>query len=181
MKECTTMSEQDHRPSDFIAYPHDKAFKIAMSDIRVAKDFFSHYLSEKIKSIIDLDKLNLENGSFIDDDLNTAETDILYRVGFRAKPTQAYLYLLAEHLSKPDRWIAFRIIKYQCRIADQYLKQNPKVKHLPIIIPIIFYNGERNYGYSTSIFDLFAEHKELAQDLYLAPFKLVDLNHIPDE
>lgn len=40
-----------------IQSPHDKFFKAAMSDLRVAKDFFDFHLPSSIKKTIELDTL----------------------------------------------------------------------------------------------------------------------------
>src|SRR5262249_22992060 len=110
-----------------LPYPHDAAFKSAMSDARVARDFFQHYLPAVIQQTVNLNSLRLQAGSYIDETLRASETDILYAVDFKEKKSSdVYLYLLAEHQSTPDPWIAFRLLKYCCKIADQHLKQHKK-------------------------------------------------------
>lgn len=48
-------------------------------DIRIAKDFIENYLSKDIISRCDLDKLQIESGSHIYNDLSTYYLDIIYR------------------------------------------------------------------------------------------------------
>ena len=50
-----------------------------------------------------------------------------------------------------------------------------------MVIPLTVYNGTLQYPYSTSVFDLFGEHKALAKQFMFDAFKLVDLSQIPDE
>lgn len=158
--------------------PHDKYFRSAMSDVRVAKEFFEQYLPASILRLVDLDSLQLEKSSFIDQYLKETIGDVLYSVSIKGQ--KGYLYALVEHQSVPQRWMAFRLWRYIIQVMEEHVY---KKKHtvLPIIIPIVFYNGEKKYPYSTDLFALFGEHQALAQSILLQPFHLVDLNEISDE
>ncbi len=59
-------------------------------------------------------------------------------------------------------------------------KKKPKDK-LPIIYPMIFYNGRVSpYPFPVDFFQLFSQ-PELAKTVLTSPFHLVDLTVIPDE
>ena len=48
---------------------------------------------------------------------------------------EAYIYLLLEHQSTPDRLMPFRMLKYICNIIDQHLKtHDTKIKKFPLFI-----------------------------------------------
>lgn len=70
-------------------------------------------------------------------------------------------------------------------IMDAHLTKNANNednKNLPLIYPIILYNGERPYNYSMDLFDLFpSAEKELAKDMLLSPYHLIDLTQVTDE
>jgi predicted transposase/invertase (TIGR01784 family) len=161
-----------------IINPHDKFFRRSMMDKRIAKQFFDFHLPKKILALVDLNTLQLCNGSYIEERYRESFTDILYSVFFQGQ--LAYFYLLVEHQSIPDKLMPFRILYYICRIIQQHLDQTQS-NILPIIYPLVFYHGETNYCHSTDIFDLFGEHKELAKDIFLKPFHLVNIQNIPDE
>lgn len=76
--------------------------------------------------------------------------------------------------------MAFRFISYIIQIMAQHIKESGR-EELPIVYPSLFYNGNTLYPYSTDLFDLFGESKELAQSLLFQPFQLIDLTQIPDE
>lgn len=158
--------------------PHDKLFKVAMKDIRVAREFFESYLPEEIRSMVDLNQLELCPNSYIDEELKGSASDILYKTVIGKEP--AYLFLLAEHQSSPDRLLPFRLIKYMIRIWDEHISQN-KSKKLPLIIPIVFYHGRTPYIYSCDFRDLIAAPQDLIEKFLFAPFHLVDTHEIPDE
>ena len=63
---------------------------------------------------------------------------------------------------------------------EHHIKQTNSNK-LPIVYPVIFYTGNRSYNYSTDLFDLFGDKKELAKDILWRPCRLIDLSKIPDK
>jgi len=158
--------------------PHDSYFRTAMSDVRVATEFFEQHLPAPIRQVVDLNTLELQKSSFIDDALQSSMADILYAVELNEQP--GYLYTLVEHQRKPDPLMPYRILRYQLRIMDQHLKKH-HTQTLPVIVPLVFYNGEQLYPYSTDLFDLFGDHAQLARQTLLEPFTLVDVTQIPDE
>lgn len=162
--------------------PHDKAFKSAMSDTRVAREFFELYLPEKIKKLVNLSVLQLQQNTFIDEKLKKTETDLLYKTQFNLKNEQpGYLYLLTEHQSIPDRWLPLRLLRYLCSVFELHRQQNPHDKYLPPVVPLIFYTGQSRYTFSTDCFDLFGDYAALARNLLIGPYPLVELNKISDD
>ncbi|ETW97062.1 MAG: hypothetical protein ETSY1_24155 [Candidatus Entotheonella factor] len=49
------------------------------------------------------------------------------------------------------------MLKYCCRIWDVNLHERPTPTELRPIVPLVFYQGERSWSYSTEFADLFAE------------------------
>jgi predicted transposase/invertase (TIGR01784 family) len=89
--------------------------------------------------------------------------------------------LLVEHQSTPDKLMALRVLKYyMVAIMEHHIKKTD-TDTLPIVHPIIFYTGNKSYNYSTDLFDLFGDKKELAKDILWQPYRLIDLSKIPDE
>lgn len=165
------MSQQIHNP-------HDKFFRRAMSDLRVAREFFIQHLPATIQECINFESLIFHKESFIDEDLKASAADIVYSADINNQ--QGYLYILVEHQSSADKWIAFRLLRYMIRILEHYHMQNSE-KDLPVIYPLLFYNGPTSHTGSTDWFDLFGQHKWLAKDIFLQPFQLIDIQQIPDE
>lgn len=162
---------------NIINTPHDKFFRRALSDARVAKAFFQQHLPASIQSLVDLDSLQLQKESFVDQHLKLAITDMLFSANFQDKP--GYLYLLTEHWSTPKKLIPFILLKYQLAIMEQHLKTFGG-STLPIVYPLVFYANASAYPYSMDVFNLF-EDTELARQVFLQPAQLVDVSQIPDE
>ena len=150
-----------------------------MSNPKVAEEFFKENLPEKFKKALDFSSLKLTQDSFIDDGLKLQEADLLYSANFNDHP--GFLYLLFEHASSPQELLPFRIIKYMIAIMDKHLKTNA-TRVLPLVYPIILYNGKKPYSYSMDLFDLFhGGEKELAKESLTSPYHLIDLTQVPDE
>ena len=157
--------------------PHDKFFKSCMANTQVAKSFLESHLSKEVLSKINLDTLEVVNESFIDEDLQELLTDMLFTA--KCGDQVCYIYMLVEHLKKPERLVPFRIWQYMFRIMSNHIDKKGH-KRLPVVVPLIFYNGEKIYPYSTDFFDCF-EDVNFAKEILLQPIRLIDLNRISNQ
>lgn len=143
--------------SDPIHQPHDKLFKAVFSDLEETAEFLHIYLPEPLRDLIDWQTLRLVEGTFIDEALSDQESDLLFQVLLRGTKETIFLYLLYEHQSKPLKWMRRRLYRYEDRIWDESFKINPEQELLPPILPVVFYQGESRWNYSTEFADLFPE------------------------
>jgi hypothetical protein len=58
--------------------PHDAIFKQLLAHIDTARDFIDIHLPADLRSLCDLNTLQLESGSFIEEDLRAYYSDVLY-------------------------------------------------------------------------------------------------------
>lgn len=124
--------------------PHDYYFRTAMSDIRVAKEFFEYHLPNNILKAADLNSLQLQKSSFIDEHLKASMADVLYSVKLNRRP--GYFYIIVEHQRNPDKLMPYRLLRYILRIIDHHLKKKDYLP-LPIVVPLVFYNGKKRYPF----------------------------------
>lgn len=166
------------KPSNaHIAKPHDHFFRMAMANKRVAREFFEAHVPNDLRKIIDLDHLELQSGTYIDDMRQESIADMLFKTTINGH--EALLYLVVDHQSQPDELMPFRVLKYICNIIDQYIKDK-KTSRIPLILPLVVYHGTRPWTYSTNINELVDAPKELVDAYFLRPFMLIDLNKIED-
>ena len=157
--------------------PHDAVFKTYLSHPDTARDFLQLYLPETLLKVCDLRTLHLESGHFVEDDLRPFYADILYSL--KTTAGDGYIYALIEHQSTPDRHMAFRLMRYAIAAMQRHLESGHKT--LPLVIPILFYQGRRSpYPWSMRWLDNFAD-PETASQLYSGSFPLVDITVIPDD
>ncbi|WP_311791952.1 MULTISPECIES: Rpn family recombination-promoting nuclease/putative transposase [Pantoea] len=157
--------------------PHDAVFKTFLSHPETARDFMALHLPPALLAICDLTTLKLESGSFVEDDLRPYYSDVLYSL--KTRGGDGYVHVLIEHQSTPDKHMAFRLMRYAVAAMQRHLDAGHKT--LPLVIPVLFYQGKRSpYPYSMNWLDGFSE-REQAAALYSGHFPLVDVTVIPDE
>lgn len=157
--------------------PHDAVFKTFLSRVETARDFITLHLPPAIIKLCNLETLQLDPGSFIEDDLRSYYSDIIYSL--QTASGKGYVHVLIEHQSTPDKHMAFRLLRYAVAAMQQHL--NAGHKKLPLVIPILFYHGKRSpYPWSLNWLDGFND-PDVAHQLYSGAFPLVDITVIPDE
>lgn len=89
--------------------PHDALFKAAFSKVRHARGLLRALVPEPLRRRIEWATLRLESGIAVgDEDLDEQRMDLVYSV--RASKRRVLIYVLAEHQSKVDLWMAFRLL-----------------------------------------------------------------------
>jgi len=161
--------------------PHDKLFRSVFADPHEAASFLRLHLPPALAERLDWASLTLEETSFVDEALQESESDLLYTVRAQETEQVSHLYVLFEHQSSPDKWMRFRLLKYMCRIWDASFKQHPDQKELRAIIPLVFYQGEQRWRYTTEFADLFGEHERGYEFLPHFVHFLVDQSGLPAE
>ena len=158
-----------------IYQPHDKFFRTAMSDLRVVRQFMRYNMPAEWLERINLHKLKLEEITFIESDLKTSSADLIYSTELANQ--KAFVYLLCEHQSRPDKHMALRLLNYTWRLLERESKQRPN-KPLPLVYPMVIYTGARPWNAPEDIFALFGEQAALARELLYSPYQLIDVNRV---
>ena len=143
--------------ADEIHQPHDKLFRAVFSDTAEAAGLLQAALPAAIRDQLDWPTLTLLDGTFLDDHLRESESDLLYQLEHLGTRDRVWLYALFEHQSSPDKWMRFRLMKYCCRIWDASFRVAPEQSQLPVVLPVVFYQGVRDWTHSTELADLFPE------------------------
>ena len=75
-----------------ISNPHNKFFKEVFSRREVAVDFFRNYLPNDVFSCLDEESIYLRKDSFVDKELRTYFSDLLYQASLK-DGTDSYVYV----------------------------------------------------------------------------------------
>ncbi len=120
-----------------VTNPHDRFFREALSRPGAARAFLKHVLPADVMAVLDVSEPEMVQDSFVDAELGVHQADLLYRVQLR-DGRGAYAYVLFEHKSTPDRWVAFQLLRYMVRIWERNLQERGK---LWPIVPLVVYHG----------------------------------------
>ena len=157
--------------------PHDAVFKKMMTYPEIAQDFLKIHLPESLCKLCELTTLKLESTTFIEDDLRTYYSDVLWSL--KTREGEGYIYCVIEHQSTAVPHMAFRLMRYATAAMQHHLDSGNKT--LPLVIPMLFYHGEQSpYPFSLNWLDEFND-PQLAQQLYTEAFPLVDITVISDD
>lgn len=164
-----------------LAQPHDTTFKKLFGEIEIAKDIIEKNLPKEVLDQLDMNTLKKLDGSFINEDLKQTFTDILYGIEIDGK--DAYVSLLFEHKSYPDKQGIFQLAGYVIDAWREMIKKNKD--ELPVIIPIIVYHGKPSWNYKKDMrdmipdFDLLPEY--LKEMLPVLKHEFIDIGEYSEE
>ena len=131
--------------------PHDHFIKGFLSSPPEARDFLETYLPASVTGLLQLENLELTKESFIGTQHEESRTDLLYKIPLN-RGSNVFVYLLFEHKSYYDPNIFFQLLEYLSKI---YTWQNQNNDSLRIVIPFVFYHGEKEWNLGQFFLDSF--------------------------
>jgi len=124
---------------------HDPFIRKILSNKQEALDLFIATLPENISEILVLEKLELIQETFLGNNQEESRTDLLYKIPLK-NGSSTYIYLLFEHKSYYDIKIYVQLLEY---ISKIYNWQVENEKELNVVIPFVFYHGEKSWDLGT--------------------------------
>ena len=165
-----------------IQNPHDRFFKETFGKVEVAKDFLNNYLPENIIKVIDVDTLEPQKDSFINEELHEGFSDLLFKANINNR--EGYIYFLFEHKSYTSKDIAFQLLKYMVEIWETKSKKE-KADELPVIVPLVVYHGKDRWKTGSTLGEMITGYEDLPEDIKkLTPnykYLLYDLSRYTDD
>ena len=174
-------NESTHNSHHEVHNGHDSFFQELGSDPNVYRALIRKLLPEKILRHLDLRTVKPTKSHFVDERLRHLYWDALYTVRLREGGV-VHIYVLVEHQSTSDYWMPFRVWQYIIAVWDDVRRQaeGRQVK-LPLVIPLVVYNGAKPYYHSLDLRDLINASSDLIDKVLFKPVRLMDLNLIEDE
>ena len=163
----------------YLFNPHDKFFKESFSRKEIARSFIQENVPDRIHRQLDYETLTIIKDSYTDKEMAEHYSDIVYSIKLSGK--NAFIYLLFEHKSASDLWTGFQLLRYMVKIWELYRKQNQSAKKLPVIVPIVIYQGKGRWKTKSSIGHLFESIENM--EGYIPEFmsEVFEISQIPDE
>jgi predicted transposase/invertase (TIGR01784 family) len=156
-----------------VAQPHDALFRFVFGKPVHAASQLRAVLPPRLADRLDLANLRPVNGSFVDEELTNRHCDVLMQTTLDGR--EAFVYVLIEHQSSPDRMMPLRMLRYLMRIWDRYLEEHPNAKRLPMIVPLVVYQGTRRWTHPVELSELLDADPETARlaDDFLPRFRFL--------
>ncbi len=166
--------------------PHDALFRMTFSNVEHAAAELRVVLPPSILARVDLASLTLESGSYVDAELASSESDLLFSVAVADR--QAFVYLLFEHQSSVDELMPLRVLKYVVRILDRHVSatgHGSRSLPLPVVLPIVLHHSASGWTAATDMEGLF-DARLLADPSVVAcvprlSFILDDISRVGDD
>lgn len=152
---------------------YDLTFKRVLQFKDVFLNFLKDHLDRDWVDKIDPESLEFVDRSFIKDEFLEKEADVIYKA--KLEETDIYFYVLIEAQSTVDESMPIRLFEYMNLIWKRHMEEN-KEELLPPIIPIVLYNGKKNWSVPRHIirgYDIFKD------DIF--NYWLVDVNKLDEE
>jgi predicted transposase YdaD len=132
--------------------PHDSMFRRIFGVPANAASQLRAVLPLDLAARLDLAQLTPVPASFVDEALKWRYSDLLFTAPLDGR--DAFVYLLAEHQSSTDQLMAFRMLRYVTRIWDQYLRDHPRARQLPAVIPLVVHHGRGRWAGPVQLLEL---------------------------
>lgn len=158
---------------------HDALVKRTFSVPENAAGAIRSVLPDALAARIDWESLELEPGSFVDDEGRGRHTDLLFSALLDGQ--SARIYVLFEHQSTVDRWMPLRMLVYMTRIWTS-LREDGQSR-LPVILPLVVHHSETGWIAPRRLSELLCGGEALLEEAraYAPDYELVDdLIRVPE-
>lgn len=148
---------------DLADKPHDAFVKRILTQPEAAAVELRAALPATVAEHFDWGTLRVVPINFVDPSLDRRESDILYAIDIESTERVAFLYVLLEHLSTPQRMMAWHFWRYITHIWERYERdQDRPIDSLPLIIPLLLFQGPDGWTEPRRLSELLDVPPELA-------------------
>ena len=141
------------------------------------KEEATGFINKKLNIKIKPEQLEKYNRSFVTNNLENRESDIIYKIKGKN------IFFIIEHQTKKDSSMPWRMAEYAVEIiksAIDYSKIKQKDYKLPLVIPIVIYTGKTKWNIGSDIREI-QEKLEGYQELEFGKYIVDDVNDYTEE
>ncbi|KJR99397.1 MAG: transposase, partial [Peptococcaceae bacterium BRH_c4a] len=166
-------------------HPHDKGYKQLLANKRTFLELLKTFVREKWVDNIDENSLIRLDKSYVLQDFNEKEADIVYRL--RSKDRDVIFYVLLELQSTVDFSMPLRLLMYMVEIWREIYNNTPENERerkdflLPVIIPAVLYNGANNWTAAVNFKEMLAGYRQFEKHVLDFRYILFDVNRYHKE
>ncbi|MEG0153646.1 MAG: Rpn family recombination-promoting nuclease/putative transposase, partial [Cellulosilyticaceae bacterium] len=151
-----------------IHHIHDKSYRSFFENKEIFLELLQSFVKEKWTTQLKKEDLHQDSTRYIVRDYDQIEADVVYTATINNQ--EVVFITLLEFQSSVDYTMPIRLFWYMSEIWRKYIKQidkkdiEKKEFKLPVIVPVVLYNGEAKWEVSRSFkdklqqADLFGNH-----------------------
>jgi predicted transposase/invertase (TIGR01784 family) len=149
--------------------PSDKFIRKIFSKKQEVIDFFKKTFPPALVEQFDWENITFGKENFVGLEWDESRTDQLYRLHLKTG-SEIYIYILFEHKSYYDPKIYIQLLEY---ISKIYRWQLENEKELKVVLPLVFYHGEKDWDLGYTFQGMF-NMKNIPEELlsYIPNFKI---------
>jgi predicted transposase YdaD len=163
---------------------HDLSYRLFFSHLRMVRDLLREIVGEAWVDLIDFASAEKVDTSFVSKKRKKRESDVIWKFRRRDTGEPVYVYLLLEFQSRPDRFMAVRLMTYVGLFYESLIRQKKLLPSglLPQVIPVVLYNGLAAWDPALDVAELIeCFHPSAMPYIPHVPFKLVYEGKLPLE
>jgi len=152
--------------ADGIHHPHDTLVRTILGRQPSAVAWLRGQIARidpRLVEQFDWSRLASQSGSFVDADFRTLHSDLVFEVPCKGRPS--FIYCVVEHQSRPDPFMAQRLLGYLAAFWKHWREGHPRAKTLPVVIPMVLYTGSQPWTAAPCMHNLLDLPSEFAGSL----------------
>lgn len=168
-----------------VHHEHDVGYKHIFSHRETFLELLRSFIKKDWVNLIKEEDLVLVDKSYILNDFEEQESDVVYRINLDGQ--EVIFYVLLEFQSSVDFQMPLRLLFYMTEIWREILKntlskdRRKKEFKLPAIIPIVLYNGKNKWTTVTNFKDILQGNELFGNNILDFSYILFDVNRYEKE
>lgn len=171
--------------SNEIHQAHDKRYKELLSNKRTFIDLVKSCIGGPWTEQLTEDKLVKVDKSYILQDFEKRESDLVYRVILGEQ--QVVFYVLLELQSTVDNLMPYRLLEYMLEIWRDFFKNiqqegtRSQDFRLPAIMPIVIYNGPSSWSVPLKFKEIINHYQKFGECIVDFKYALIDIHRYTEK
>ena len=164
---------------------HDKTYKSFFENKEIFIELLQSFVKEKWTTELKKEDLHQDSTRYIVRDYDEMEADVVYTATINNQ--EVVFITLLEFQSTVDHTMPIRLFWYMSEIWRKYIKQidkkiiEKKDFKLPVIVPIVLYNGAEKWEVSTSFKDKLQQADLFGNHALNFEYVLININKYSEE
>ena len=138
---------------------HDLSYRLFFAHRRMIEDLLREIVGERWVERIDFGSGERVDASFVTPKHENRASDVIWQFRRKDGGEPIYVYVLLEFQSRPDPSMPVRLMVYVSLFYQRLMSRQPAAgwRKLPLVIPIVVYNGWEPWNVATDLGSLIGE------------------------